>query len=429
VQFDGSAVAWVLASSALVLIMTPGIAFYYAGLTQAKHALSMLIQSFVVMGVVSLVWILVAYSLAFGKGNYLIGDLHFAGLLHMDEKVPGFDSDPMKIPQLVYVIFQMMFAVITPALITGATVGRWRFEAFVSFIVLWSVFVYAPIAHWVFSPTGFAWHILKDTHVLDFAGGTVVHANSGAAALAMALVLGPRRGDAKENMERHNMPLVMLGTTLLWFGWFGFNAGSALKPDLVAATAFLNTNSATAAALLTWVLVERISSGKATAFGAASGAVAGLIAITPCAGYIGPLEAIVVGIVAALVCTLAIRVKDQLHYDDALDVAGLHLAGGMIGSLCVGLFAALKVNRAEGADGLFHGGGFKQLIVQAIVVVAVVAYSFAVTYVIGRVLKFAFQGRDTVSEDQEKDGLDLSLHGESAYVGIYSSVTPADKDD
>lgn len=424
---DSGAVAWVLTSAALVLLMTPGIAFYYGGMTQAKHVLSMIMQSFMIMAIVGLVWIVVAYSLAFGKGNQLIGDLQFAGLFNMNKVVPGYEENKMVVPPLVFVIFQMMFAVITPALITGATAARWRFGAFVSFMVLWPILVYAPIAHWVFSPVGFARHIMN-SEVLDFAGGTVVHANAGAAGLAMALVLG-RRAEWPENKgSLHNMPFVMLGTAMLWFGWFGFNAGSALRPDLVAATAFINTNTATAAAVLTWVFIERIKkNGKATTFAAASGAVAGLVAITPCAGFIKPLEAIIVGIVATLGGRLAIKMKDRLGYDDALDVVSLHLVCGVIGSLSLGFLAAgHAVNPTSAATGLLHGGGFRQLAVQSIAVVAVVMYSFAVTYIIGWLIGLVFGNGGKVLPEQERKGLDQSLHGESAYTltETISATTP-----
>jgi Amt family ammonium transporter len=419
-HIDSGASAWVLVSAALVLLMTPGIAFFYGGMVRSKHVLTMLMQSFMVMGLVSVTWVVVAYSLAFGKGNRLVGDLHFGFLSHMDEVVPGFTGEhAMVIPPLIYVIFQMMFAVLTPALITGSTADRWRFEAFVPFMVIWSILVYAPVAHWVFSPVGWASRL----GALDFAGGTVVHANAGAAGLAMALILGRRRGwpERQDEMRPHNLPFVMLGTALLWFGWFGFNAGSELRPSgttqhtQVAAYAFINTNTATAMAVLTWVLMERLLKGKATTLGAASGAVAGLVAITPCAGYVDPVGAIAVGALAALGCGFAVTMKSRLGYDDALDVAALHLVGGVIGSLCVGLFATKSVN-AAGSNGLFHHGGFHQLGAQAVTVVAVVAYSFVVTLILGSALGGIMRNRGRVTPEQEEEGLDQSLHGESAYA-------------
>jgi len=417
-DIDSGASAWVLVSAALVLLMTPGIAFFYGGMVRSKHVLTMLMQCFMVMALVSITWIVVAYSLAFGEGNRLVGDLHFGFLSHMDEVVPGYTgTSAMVIPPLIFVIFQMMFAVITPALITGSTADRWRFEAFVPFMIIWSILVYAPVAHWVFSPVGWAEHI-GNTRALDFAGGTVVHANAGAAGLAMALVLGRRRGSPDE-MRAHNLPFVMLGTALLWFGWFGFNAGSALRPSgtthdtQVAAYAFVNTNTATAMALLTWVLMERLYRGRATTLGAASGAVAGLVAITPCAGFVSPAGAIAVGALSALGCGVAVTMKTRLGYDDALDVAGLHLVGGVIGSLGVGLFATTSVNPA-GSNGLFYGGGFQQLGAQAVTVIAVVAYSFMVTLVLGGVLGRMLRNR--VTPEQEEEGLDQSIHGERAYT-------------
>jgi Amt family ammonium transporter len=408
-KIDTGATAWVLASSALVLLMTPGLAFFYGGMVRAKHVLSVMMQNFVVVALASLTWVLVTFSLAFGRGNALIGDLHFAGLNNMDEVLPGFTGPhALLIPPLVFAIFQMMFAVITPALMTGSTADRWRFGAFVPFIIGWSILVYAPVAHWVFSPEGWAEH----AGALDFAGGTVVHANAGAAGLAMALVLGRRRGWPTEQMRPHNLPFVLLGAALLWFGWFGFNAGSALKADNLAAYAFVNTNTAASVGLLSWVAVERLRFGKATTLGAASGAVSGLVAVTPCAGYVSPLGAAVVGMLSGAGCALAVTLKTWLGFDDSLDVVGVHLVGGVIGSLGVGLFATKAINPL-GADGLFYGGGYGQLAVQGVTVVAVVGYSFTVTYVLGTVLGRLVGNR--VPPRDELSGMDLSVHGESAY--------------
>jgi ammonium transporter, Amt family len=420
---DTGAMAWMLASAALVLLMTPGIAFFYGGMVRSKHVLTMMMQSFMVMALASLAWVLVTYSLAFGSGNALIGDLHFAGLANIGEVVPGFTGDKaMVIPPLVFVLFQMMFAVITPALITGATADRWRFGAFVPFIVLWSLLVYAPVAHWVFSPRGWA----NRLGVLDFAGGTVVHANAGAAGLAMALVLGPRQGwpwpQGSEDKRPHNLPFVLLGTALLWYGWFGFNAGSALRLDnpeapsyaTTAAYAFLNTNTAAAASLLTWVLVARLLAGYATTLGAASGVVSGLVAITPCAGYVNTLGAIIIGVLSALACGLAVTLKERFRCDDSLDVAGLHLVGGVVGSLGLGLLATDAVN-PFGHDGLLYGGGLTQFGHQILAVVAVVLYSFVVTYILGRGLGALLRNRGRVPVEQEQLGLDQSLHREYAY--------------
>jgi ammonium transporter, Amt family len=414
-KIDTGATAWVLASAALVLIMTPGLAFFYGGMVRAKHVLGMLMQNYVTIALVSIVWVAVSFSLAFGKGNGFVGDLHFAGLNHMNETLPGYvDNFAQVIPPIVFVVFQLMFAVITPALITGSTADRWKFGAFVPFIVLWSILVYGPVAHWVFSPEGW----LFKRGALDFAGGTVVHINAGSAGLAMALVLGIRKGWPKEQMRPHNVPFVLLGAALLWFGWFGFNAGSALGANNLAGYAFANTNTATAAALLAWIAVEKLKYGKPTTLGAASGAVAGLVAITPCAGFVSPLGSIVVGVLAGAGCALAVRLKTRLGFDDSLDVVAVHLVGGIIGSLCVGLLATLDTNPL-GADGLFYGGGFSLLGKQALAVVCVMTYSFTVSFVLGKAINLFIKNR--VSEDQEVEGLDLALHGETAYE--FSTLT------
>jgi Amt family ammonium transporter len=408
-KVDSGATAWVLASAALVLLMTPGLAFFYAGMVRGKNALGMLMQNFTTIALVSIVWVLVSFSLAFGKGNGWVGDLHFAGLANLTEQLPGYSGDLAQvIPPMAFVVFQLMFAVITPALVTGSTADRWRFGHFVAFIVVWSIVVYGPVAHWVFSPQGWAFQL----GALDFAGGTVVHVNAGAAGLAMALLLGRRSGWPKEQMRPHSLPFTLLGAGLLWFGWFGFNAGSALGANNLAAYAFANTNTATAAALLGWVAVERLRDGKATTLGAASGAVAGLVAITPCAGFVSPLGSIAVGLLAGAACAFAVTVKHRLRYDDSLDVVGVHLVGGLIGSLCVGLFATVDTN-SLGTDGLFYGGGLSLLGKQALVVAVVFGYSFLATAAIGLLLKLVTRMRLTVEEEAE--GMDLVLHGESAY--------------
>jgi Amt family ammonium transporter len=406
---DAGATAWVLASSALVLLMTPGLAFFYGGMVRAKNVIDILLQNFATIALISLTWVVLGFSLAFGAGSAFVGDLHNAGLQHLDEIVPGFVGEHAQvIPPVVFVVFQMMFAVITPALITGATAERWRFAAFAWFTVLWSVLVYAPVAHWVFSPVGWA---ARDG-ALDFAGGTVVHINAGASALAMAIVLGRRHGWPEDAARPHNLPFVMLGAGLLWFGWFGFNSGSALGANNLAGFAFINTNTATAAALLAWIGVEKVRYGKVTSLGAASGAVSGLVAITPCAGYVSPFGAIAIGLVAGAACALAVSLKTWLGYDDSLDVVGVHLGGGIIGSLSVGLLATKAVNPA-GADGLFYGGAYNQLGEQAVTVVAVAGYSFVATFLLGKFLG-RIVGHRVRSRD-ELTGLDLSLHGELAY--------------
>jgi Amt family ammonium transporter len=409
-RVDTGSTAWVLVSAALVLFMTPGVAFFYGGMVRTKHVMAMLMQNFVTIALVSVAWVVIGYSLAFGRGNGFIGDLHFAGLAHMNEIVPGFSgSTAMVIPPLVYVVYQMMFAVITPSLITGATADRWRFSSFVPFVVLWSLLVYCPVAHWIFSPVGW----LAKFGVLDFAGGIVVHTTAGAAALVMAIVLGRRKGWPDRPMPQSNLPLMLVGAGILWFGWFGFNGGSALGANQLAASAFLNTNTAGAAALLGWLAVERLRHGRTTTLGAAGGAVAGLAAVTPCAGYVSPLGALAIGVAAGVLCEFAVEWKHRLGYDDALDVVGVHLVGGVFGALALGLFATRSVN-AAGADGLFYGGGLAQLGKQAVGVGAAFGYTVAVTLVIALVLKRITGNR--VSEPDEELGLDLSLHGETAYA-------------
>ena len=409
-HLDSGSTAWVLVSAALVLFMTPGVAFFYGGMVRPKHVMSMLMQNFITIALVSVVWVLLGYTLAFGKGNGFIGDLHFAGLAHMDEVVPGFTgASAMAIPPLVYVIYQMMFAVITPSLITGATADRWKFASFVPFVVLWSLLVYSPVAHWIFSPVGWA----AKMGVLDFAGGIVVHTTAGAAALVMAIVLGKRRGYPERPMPQSNLPLMLIGAAILWFGWFGFNGGSALGANQLAASAFMNTNTAGAAALLGWLAAERLRHGKCTTLGAAGGAVAGLAAVTPCAGFVSPLGALAIGVLAGVLCEFAVEWKHRLGYDDALDVVGVHLVGGVFGALALGLFATKSIN-AAGANGLFYGGGFAQLGKQAVGTGAALGYTVVVTLVIALVLKKLIGNR--VSESVEDLGLDVSLHGEIAYA-------------
>ena len=409
-QVDGGDTAWVLVSAALVLFMTPGLAFFYGGMVRSKNVLGMLMQNFFAMGLVTVLWVLFAFSLAFGEdlGAGLLGGLDLAGLADVaTEGVPGLDG--LTVPALVFVAYQLMFAVITPALITGAVADRMRFSAWTAFMGLWLVLVYSPVAHWVFSPGGW----LFELGALDFAGGAVVHVNAGAAALALALVLGRRRGWPHDAMPPHSLPFTLLGTGILWFGWFGFNAGSALAANDVAAQAFLNTHVAAAAAMIAWVLAERARTGKATTLGAASGAVAGLVAITPCAGFVGGLSPLAIGAVAGAVCFSAVSLKHRLGYDDSLDVVGVHLVGGLVGSLLLGVFADASVNEA-GRDGLFAGGGAGLLGDQAVAAVAVFAFSFAVSFVLAKVLDAVVGLR--VDEDDEAEGLDTSQHAETAYV-------------
>jgi Amt family ammonium transporter len=397
--------AWVLIASALVLFMTPGLSLFYGGMVRTKNVLAMLMQNFFAMGIVTILWVLFGYSLAFGDlGNAgLLGNFDFVGLKDVANEVTG------TIPTLAFVAFQLTFAVITPALITGAIADRMRWVAWVGFIVAWSVLVYLPVAHWVFAG---GW--LADRGALDFAGGTVVHVNAGAAALALTLLLGRRRGWPHEPMPPHSLPLTLLGTGILWFGWFGFNAGSALAANGVAAQAFLNTFVAAAAAMVGWLIVERMKSGHATTLGAASGAVAGLVAITPCAGFVGGLAPVVIGVVAGAICYLAIQLKYRFGYDDSLDVVAVHLVGGLLGSVLLGLFADASINEL-GTDGAFFGGGWGLFGEQVLAVVVVAIFSFAVSLLIGLVLKAVLPKGIRVSEEEEFTGLDLTQHSEAGY--------------
>jgi Amt family ammonium transporter len=367
--------------------------------------LAMLMQNFFAMGIVTVFWVLFGYSLAFGDlGNAgWIGNFDFVGLKGLTNGVTG------TIPTLAFVAFQLTFAVITPALITGAIADRMRWIAWVCFIAAWSVLVYLPAAHWVFAG---GW--LADRGALDFAGGTVVHVNAGAAALALTILLGKRRGWPGEPMPPHSLPLTLLGTGILWFGWFGFNAGSSLAANGVAAQAFLNTFVAAAAGMIGWLIVERMKSGHATTLGAASGAVAGLVAITPCAGFVGGMAPVIIGLVTGGVCFLAIQLKFKFGYDDSLDVVAVHLVGGILGSVAVGLFADDAINEL-GTDGLFLGGGGSLLVEQIIAVAAVFIFSFVVSYLIGMVLKALLPKGIRVTEEEEHTGLDLSQHSETGY--------------
>ncbi len=406
---DAGSTAWVLVSAALVLFMTPGLAFFYGGMVRSRHVLGMLMQNFFAMGIISVLWVLVGFSLAFGDGGGFIGDFNFIGLADVAKGLPGYTGDfALVIPPLLFVAYQMMFAIITPALITGATADRLKFGAYALFISLWLLIVYAPIAHWVFSPTGW----LFKRGALDFAGGAVVHINAGIAALVLVKVIGNRRGHGKEPMPPHSLPLTLLGTGILWFGWFGFNAGSALGANDLAAQAFMNTHIAAAAAMCTWLVAERIKGGHATTLGAASGAVAGLVAITPCAGFVNTMSALLIGAIAGVVCYLGLRLKSVLKLDDALDVIGVHLIGGLLGSLLLGFFATKSVN-GLGADGLFNGGGTTLLVNQLIASGATLAWSGGFTFVIAMAIHKTIGLR--VSEDAEAEGLDLAEHQETAY--------------
>jgi Amt family ammonium transporter len=395
--------AWVLASAALVLLMTVALAFFYGGMVRSKNVLGMLMQNFFCIGMVSVLWVLVGFSLAFGGANKFIGGFHFTLLHHMDETIP---SGTYTIPTIAFFCFQVTFAIITPALITGSTADRWKFGAFVPFVAIWSLLVYCPIAHWVFAPTG--WLFKRGAE--DFAGGTVVHANAGAAGLAMCLLLGKRIGWPQQAMKPHNVPYVMLGAGLLWFGWFGFNAGSALAANTTAGFAWENTNTATAAALMAWIGVEKLRDGHATTLGAASGAVAGLVAITPAAGYVSPLGSIVIGLIAGGLCCLCTVFKTMIGFDDSLDVVAVHLVGGITGALLIGFLGDSKIG---GADGVFYGGGATLLGKQALGVLSTVAYSFIATLIIGFLINLVIKNR--IPADQELAGMDISLHSEVAY--------------
>jgi Amt family ammonium transporter len=410
-DIDTGNTAWVLVSAALVLFMTPGLALFYGGMVRAKNVLAMLMQNFFAMGLVSVIWAVIGFSLAFGEGSGFVGDLAYAGLKGLgdaSEVLPGYKDDfALSIPPTAFAAYQMMFAIITPALFTGATADRFKFSAYMLFLGAWSILVYSPVAHWVFSPEGW----LFQRGALDFAGGAVVHINAGVAALVLVLVLGKRRGWPGEPMRPHSLPLTLLGTGILWFGWFGFNAGSALGANGLAAQALMNTHLAAAAAMLSWLLVERVKDGHATTLGGASGAVAGLVAITPCAGFVGGLSGVAIGAVAGVVCYFAIQLKYRLRYDDSLDVVGVHLVGGLVGAILLGFFADTSVNPL-GADGLFFGGS--ELIVDQLVAIgATVAYSGVVSFVLAKVIDIVLGLR--VTPDQEAEGLDTATHAETAY--------------
>jgi Amt family ammonium transporter len=405
---DSGDTGWVLVCTALVMLMTPGLAFFYAGMLRAKSVLSMLMQNYVSIAVVTVVWVTLGYTIAFGSdvGGGLLGGFRFSGMAHMVEPVPGYE---LSIPPLLFAFFQLMFAILTTALISGAMADRVRFGAFVLFAGVWSLLVYAPLAHWAFSPGGW----MAKMGILDFAGGYVVEINCGAAALAVAIVVGRRHGWPREAMPPHSLPLTLLGAGLLWFGWFGFNAGSALKADGLATQALVNTHMAGVGGLLAWIVMERVRNGAATTLGAASGAVAGLVAITPACGYLDTLPALALGVLAGAGCVIAVQLKYRFGYDDSLDVVGVHYVGGLIGVLFLGLCATSGVNEAVAHEGLLYGGGLGQLGRQAVGVLAATAFSFTATYLIARAVNAVIPLR--VSDEDEATGLDQALHSESAY--------------
>jgi Amt family ammonium transporter len=405
---DKGDTAWILTSSAMVLLMTaPGLALFYGGMVRQKNALATLMQSFIILCLISIQWILWGYSLAFGpdKGG-LIGGLEWIGLRGVG--VEPFGTYSKTVPHQAFMLFQMMFAAITPALITGAFAERKKFSTFLVFTLLWATFVYDPLAHWVWADGGW----LRKLGALDFAGGTVVHISSGVSALVCAIVIGRRRGYGHQPMQPHNLPMTVMGASLLWFGWFGFNAGSALEASGLAVSAFTATNTGAAAAALGWMFTEWMSRGKPTVLGAASGAVAGLVAITPAAGFVGPVSSIIIGAVAGFLCYTACNLKAKLGYDDSLDVVGVHGVGGTWGALATGLFASKAVN-AAGADGLFYGNP-GQVWTQIVAVAVTWALAIVVTFVILKILDAVMGLR--VNEEEELAGLDVSLHSETAYV-------------
>ncbi len=398
--------AWVLVSAALVLFMTPGLALFYGGMVRAKNVLSVLFQSFLAMGIVTVLWAVVGFTLAFsgGSAGRVIGNLAFAGLGGLHHGLPGFSA--LAVSPDAVMVFQMMFAVITAALLVGAAVDRMRVAGFAVLLVVWLLLVYVPIAHWVFSPTGW----LAQLGVRDFAGGTVVEIDSGFSSLALALVLGCRRGWPREPMRPHSIPLTVLGAGILWFGWFGFNAGSALAANGSAVHAFVNTQLAAATGLLGWVLFEAVKDQVTTALGAVSGAVAGMVAITPCAGFVGPMPALLIGLVAGVVCPLAVQLKYRFRYDDSLDVLAVHGVGGLIGMVLLGVFASRSLD--GGAPGLVSGG-VHLFGVEVLAAVVTATYCFTVTYGLARLVQ-RFVGL-RVTPEQEQQGLDIALHGENAY--------------
>ncbi|MBI4981704.1 MAG: ammonium transporter [Candidatus Omnitrophica bacterium] len=399
--------AWVLMSSALVMLMTPGLAFFYGGMVRRKNILGVLMQCFIVLCVLSLQWVLFGYSLSFAPGKGFWGGFSWFALNGVG--LEPYTDYAATIPHQAFMIFQAMFAIITPALIIGAFAERMKFSAFLIFTVLWATFVYNPLCHWVWGMGGF----LRNLGALDFAGGTVVHINAGIAAIVTAIIIGRRKNLDHHLPAPHNLPFVVLGTALLWFGWFGFNAGSALAANGLAVNAFVVTNTAAAAAGLSWALIEWLRNGKATLFGTVSGAVAGLVAITPAAGFVGVVPAIIIGLLVSVFCFIAVTIiKPKLGYDDALDAFGVHCVGGIWGALATGLFASKAINPA-GADGLFFGNP-KQFLVQLITVLVTIVYTAVTTFVIYKLVDLFIGIR--VSEKDEVIGLDLTQHHERAYT-------------
>jgi Amt family ammonium transporter len=406
-KIDTGDTTWMLISTALVMLMTPGLSLFYGGMVRQKNVLGTIMQSFVALGVVTVQWVIIGYSLSFGpdiKG--IIGSLDWIGLNNV-----GLEPNPnyaATVPHQAFMMFQMMFAIITPALISGAFAERFKFSTYLVFVLLWSTLVYAPLAHWVWGAGGW----LRSLGVLDFAGGLVVHISSGFSALAAALIIGKRNGHGHEHMPPHNLTMTLLGAALLWFGWYGFNGGSAVASGALATTAFMTTHIAAASAVLSWLTIEWIHRGKPTLLGAASGAVAGLVAITPASGFVGPISALAIGLGAGALCYYGVTVKNVFGFDDSLDAVGVHGVGGIFGAIATGLFASKAINSA-GADGLFFGNP-SLLLVQSLSVIVAIVYAFSITWLILKVLD-RFMGLRVPQED-EVEGLDLSQHGESGYI-------------
>ena len=401
-----------LASAALVLFMTPGLAIFYGGMVRAKSALNMMMMSFAAIGVTTIIWVLYGYSLTFGtsQGGF-IGNLSHIGLSNTLDQVVG--AEGHQIPTLAFAMFQLTFAIITVALLSGAIADRAKYGSWVIFVAAWVTFVYIPVAHWAFaSQSGSGGWIIDKLGALDFAGGTVVEINSGAAALALAIVLGKRDGFRRDPMRPHNMPLVLLGAGMLWFGWFGFNAGSALSAGSLAATAMINTQIASAAAAMSWITFEKFRDGKATTLGVASGAIAGAVVITPACGYVNPIGALILGLIAGVASSYAVSRKYKFGYDDSLDVVGVHGVSGIVGMIGIGLFATATVN-ATGKEGLFINGSPDLLIKQLIAIIAVAAFSFCTTWLIATLITRTIGFR--VPREEELTGLDTTYHAESAY--------------
>lgn len=407
--YNSGDTAWLLVSTALVMFMTPGLALFYGGMVKAKNVLAIMMQNFIAIAVITVIWVVLAYSMAF---NHSI----LGGFIGKPSLNLGLSLNPapalfhLTVPPAAFLSFQLMFAIITGALITGTAAERIKFSSYVVFIILWTILVYAPVAHWAFSPAGW----LNSRGMLDFAGGTVVEINSGFSALGLLLALGPRRKWPKDVSKPHSVPLALAGAGIIWFGWFGFNAGSAITANASAALAFINTQIAASVGLIGWLLYERFKEGYATTLGAASGAIAGMVAITPCAGYVEPYAAIIIGLVAGVICSLVVRLKFKFKLDDSLDVLGVHGFGGLVGTILLGLFATLVAN-PKGGSGLLASGGFHLFGLQLLGAICSAAYCCVVSYLIALVVKQLIGLR--VPEETEQQGLDLILHAETAYSG------------